>query len=176
LGWTKINATKMATALQNTISTPRVSTLDVLWAFYQSQPRKVKVAFRNLLETQDNANTKQPRQIVQWKKDLREIRLLKDGWDDEGAPSINRDAINNTIKIATSLTTYTAQLIRLYPTPLGAVSLKLETEKGRIKCDIGDTQMSYFVKRPGIATEHHSFEDINADTLSTLRSNLESII
>ena len=176
MGWTKINATKMATALQNTISTPRVSTLDVLWAFYQSQPRKVKVAFRNLLETQDNANTKQPRQIVQWKKDLREIRLLKDGWDDEGAPSINRDAINNTIKIATSLNTYTAQLIRLYPTPLGAVSLKLETEKGRIKCEIGDTQISYFVKRLGAATEHHSFEDINADTLSTLRSNLESII
>lgn len=166
----------MATALQNTISTPRVSTLDVLWAFYQSQPRKVKVAFRNLLETQDDTSPKQPRQRAQWKKDLREIRLLKDGWDDEGAPSINTDAINNTIKIASSLNLTTAQLIRLYPTPLGAVMLKLETEKGRIKCDIGDTQISYFVKRPRLETKHHSFEDINAETMSTLRSNLDFLI
>ncbi len=46
----------MATVVQNTIKRQKISTLDVLWAFYQSQPRQVKIAFRNMLETQDKAD------------------------------------------------------------------------------------------------------------------------
>ena len=53
--------------------------------------------------------------------------------------------------------------------------LRIETEKGRIKCEFGDKQMSYFVKRKNQDTEHHSFEDINSETLSVLKSNIESI-
>ncbi|MBQ1697766.1 MAG: hypothetical protein II075_07765 [Bacteroidales bacterium] len=163
----------MATAVKNTITGQRVSTLDVLWAFYQSQPKKIKIAFRNMLETQDN--TKKQNKLSQWQIDLKEIRSLKAGWD-EGAPQINKIAIANVNKFAESLSQSVAEQIRLYPTQLGAVMLKLETPKGRIKCEIGDVKMSYFVKRQGFETEHHSFEDINDETLSTLNIKLESII
>lgn len=163
----------MATAVKNTITGQRVSTLDVLWAFYQSQPKKIKIAFRNMLETQDN--TKKQNKLSQWQIDLKEIRSLKAGWD-EGAPQINKIAIANVNKFAESLNQSVAEQIRLYPTQLGAVMLKLETPKGRIKCEIGDVKMSYFVKRQGFETEHHSFEDINDETLSTLNIKLESII
>lgn len=163
----------MATAVQNTITRQRVSTLDVLWAFYQSQPKKIKIAFRNMLDAQDDTKTKT--QNAQWKTDLKEIRSLKAGWD-EGAPQIDKTAITNVNKFAESLCQAIATKIRLYPTLLGAVMLKLETQKGRIKCEFGGKQMSYFVKRQGFETEHHSFEDINDDTLSALNVKLESII
>ena len=110
-----------------------------------------------------------------WLRDLKDIRLLKEDWDDAGAPCINKVAIDNANKFALTLGCAVAKLIRLFPTHLGAVMLKLETEKGRIKCEIGDTQMSYFVKREGSETVHHSFEAINDDSLMVLRSNLESI-
>ncbi|MBQ3619089.1 MAG: hypothetical protein II939_13125 [Bacteroidales bacterium] len=159
----------MATAIQ------RVSTLDVLWAFYQSQPKQVKSAFRNLLATQDAEQQKTKTPAAQWQTDLKEIRQLKKGWDGENAPCINKTAIANVNKFANTLNPATAKLIRLYPTYMGAVMLKMETNKGRIKCEIGDTQLSYFIKRPDQETEHHSFENINKETFLTLRSHLESI-
>lgn len=159
----------MATAIQ------RVSTLDVLWAFYQLQPKQVKTAFRNLLATQDAEQKKEKAPAAQWQTDLKEIRQLKNGWDGDNAPRINKTAIANVSRFANTLNDATAKLIRLYPTYMGAVMLKLETDKGRIKCEIGDIQLSYFVKRPGGETQHYSFEDISEENLSTLRSNLESI-
>ena len=48
--------------------------------------------------------------------------------------------------------------------------LKFETEKGRIKCEIGDELLSYFVKQPNAGTEHHSFEKICQETLAMLKS------
>ena len=56
-----------------------------------------------------------------------------------------------------------------------ALALRIETEKGRIKCEFGNKQVSYFIKRKDRETEHHSFEDINSDTMSALKSNIESI-
>ena len=163
----------MATAVKNTIKRQKISTLDVLWAFYQSQPRQVKIAFRNMLETQDKADENK---TVQWRTDLKGIVSLKDGWDGEGSLRINKTAIAHVRKFAAALNNSVSNLIRLYPTNLGAVMLKLETEKGRIKCEIGDTQMSYFLKRPGFETEYHSFEDINEETLSVLKHNLDNLL
>lgn len=167
------NELTMATAVQNTITRQKVSTLDVLWAFYQSQPKKIKIAFRNMIDTQDEEKKQSP--ILQWQADLKGIRNLKEDWDENAQP-INKTAIANVNKFAKSLDKTIASQIRLYPTPLGAIMLKLETSKGRIKCEIGDKQMSYFVKQQGFETEYHTFEDINKDTLSLLESKLESII
>ena len=60
-----------------------------------------------------------------------------------------------------------------YPTHLGAVMVKLEAAKGRLKGEIGDIEMSYFVKRQGMATEHHSFEVVNKENLSSLVHHLK---
>jgi hypothetical protein len=85
-------------------------------------------------------------------------------------------AILNANRIVSSLEKTVAKGVRLYPTPLGAVMLKLETQKGRLKGEIGDQLISYFVKRPNMAPEHHSFEEINTNNLDLLKSNLTSLI
>jgi len=152
-----------------------VSTLDVLWAFYLSQPKQIKKAFRARLENQDKAENEKTDQLAQWQVDLNEIRSLKVGWDDENAPRINRKAISHVDSFVKTLADPVSHVIRLFPTYLGGIMLRIETEKGRIKCEFGDRQMSYFVKRKGQDTEHYSFEDINSDTMSVLKSNIESI-
>lgn len=165
----------MATTMRNTMSLNGVSTLDVLWAFYLSQPKQVKKAFRARLENQDKAENEKTNQFAQWQVDLKGIRSLKDGWDDENAPRINREAISNVDSFVKTLASAVSHNIRLFPTYLGGVMLRIETEKGRIKCEFGDKQMSYFVKRKDRETEHHSYEDINSETLFVLKSNIESI-
>ena len=85
----------MATAVQNTITRQKVSTLDVLWAFYQSQPKKIKIAFRNMIDTQDEEKKQSP--ILQWQADLKGIRNLKEDWDENAQP-INKTAIANVNK------------------------------------------------------------------------------
>ena len=149
---------------------PGISALDVLWAFYQSQPKSVKKAFRSRMEAEA-----QPRPIALWQQDLKEIKALKDNWDEEGAPRINQTAIRNSLKLMKMLTDRIAGSVRLFPTRLGAVMVSLETEKGRVKGEMGETNISYFVKRPGVATEHHSFENLTKENLSLLVHNLEAI-
>ena len=166
----------MASTMHNTTGWQGVSTLDVLWAFYNSQPKLIKKAFRSRLETQEKSEEQQKPKLVQWKVDLKDIRLLKAGWDKENAPRISRDAISNVSNFVSTLSSVIANDIRLFHTHLGAVMLKYETGKGRIKCEMGDKEMSYFVKCKGRETKHHSFEDINSETLATLKSNLESIV
>ena len=154
----------------NTATQQEVTTLDVLWAFYLSQPRRVKRAFLSRIEAEEH-----PVAEFQWFKDLKAIRALKENWDDEGAKPINRTAIREVQKMMNMLSSQTATKIRLFPTPMGAVMVKLETSNGRIKGEIGNKQMSYFVKREGTATEHHSFEDLNKGNIALLVQNLEAI-
>lgn len=160
----------METMPPNISTKTHVSTLDVLWAFYQSQPQRVKKAFRTRME----AEKKQELEVM-WKKDLKSIKALDDNWDEEGAPKISRAAIRNTQKLMDAIEGDTAALMRLYPTRLGAIMVKLETVKGRIKGEMGDNEMSYFVKRPGFTTEHHSFEAVNKENLRSLMHSIESI-
>ena len=110
------------------------------------------------------------------KTDIDAISALIDNWDEEGARRIDRMAILNANRIVSSLEKTVAKGVRLYPTPLGAVMLKLETQKGRLKGEIGDQLISYFVKRPNMTPEHHSFEEINSNNLDLLKSNLTSLI
>ena len=60
--------------------------------------------------------------------------------------------------------------------PFSLFLLKLETDKGRLKCEMGDSLMSYFIKTSNGDTKHHSFEEINKETLSELKSSLESLV
>lgn len=80
---------------------------------------------------------------------------------------------DNVQKLMDSVPEGIAAQMRLYPTHLGAVMVKLETAKGRLKGEIGDIEMSYFVKRQGMATEHHSFEVVNKENLSSLVHHLK---
>lgn len=162
----------MATTTSPTLQNQGISTLDVLWAFYQSQPVRVRKAFRNRLEAQE----KDRKETFPWQHDLKEIRTLKDGWDGANAPRINRVSITHIVKLMSKASISVARSVRLYPTHLGAVMLKQETPKGRINCEMGDTQMSYFVKRPGETTLHHSFEVPDSEHFAQLCTYLESLI
>lgn len=90
--------------------------------------------------------------------------------------ALNKEAIQFVRRLMKSLGSETASNVRLFPTPLGAVLLKLETDKGRLKCEMGDSLMSYFIKTSNGDTKHHSFEEINKETLSELKSSLESLV
>lgn len=162
----------MISTIQNTSTLQRPSALEVLWAFYQSQPIRVKKAFRTRMEAEEKGLVF----VLQWQIDLKEIKALKDNWDEEGAKPANRVAIRKVQQLMGKLSSAVAVNVRLFPTPLGAVMLKKETAKGRIKGEIGDTQMSYFVKYYGAATEYHSFEDLNKGTLGLLVANMERIL
>lgn len=143
----------------------------MLWAFYQSQPKSVRKAFRVRMDTEEKSADMLP-----WQRDLKKIKALKDNWDEEGAPKINRDAIRYVQQIMRLVVGQVAALIRLFPTHLGAVMITLETKKGRVKGEIGDTSMSYFVKRPDQPTEHHSFEGLTREHLSQLAGCMESLV
>ena len=162
----------MTTATQRTTNQQKLSTLDVLWAFYQSQPPQVRKAFLIRLESQKDLESHQ----AIWQHDLKEIASLKDNWDGNGAPRINKEAIQFARRLMKSLEIETANNVRLFPTPLGAVLLKLETDKGRLKCEMGDSLMSYFIKTSNGDTKHHSFEEINKETLAELKSSLENLV
>ena len=161
----------MATMINTNSRRKRPSTLDVLWALYQSQPKRVRRAFLERVEDHQDME-----EFQQWETDLREIRSLKDNWDGDGASHIDRVAIRNTNQLLTSINDTIACRIRLYPTPMGAVLIKLETKNGRLKCEVGGELMSYFVKRDGQATEHHSFEAIDENNISTLKQNMQSLL
>ena len=166
----KIDVFDMAT-MTKSASRRKPSTLDVLWALYQSQPKRVRRAFLEKVEDQQDME-----EFQQWETDLREIRYLKDNWDGEGASHVDRAAIRHTNRLLTSLDGAVACRVRLFPTPMGAILIKLETKYGRLKCEVGDELMSYFVKRSGQETEHHSFEPIDDNNISTLKLNMQSLL
>lgn len=111
-----------------------------------------------------------------WKKDIEKMADLQENWDEEGAHRINSRAISNAYRLFSGLDKSVSENVRLFPTPLGAVMIKLDTEKGRLKGEIGDQLMSYFVKRPSMRTEHHSFEEMNSENVNMLKANLTSLI
>ena len=83
---------------RNTTTSSNISTLDVLWAFYQSQPKSVKKAFRSRMEREEMSAT-----LPIWQNDLNQIKALKENWDEEGALRINRKAISFSRKIMKKL-------------------------------------------------------------------------
>ena len=73
----------------------RIDTLDVLWAFYSSQPKTVRKAFRTRIENEDKDTV-----LYQWERDLHEIKALKDDWDEEGARSVGQGVIKNIERLS----------------------------------------------------------------------------
>ena len=155
---------------RNTTTSSNISTLDVLCAFYQSQPKSVKKAFRSRMEREEMSAT-----LPIWQNDLNQIKALKENWDEEGALRINRKAISFSRKIMKKLSKEASSFVRFFPTHLGAVMLKMETPNGRIIGEIGDSLVSYFIKRPNTPTEHHSFETQNKELLSSIVEHLENL-
>lgn len=148
----------------------RIDTLDVLWAFYSSQPKTVRKAFRTRIENEDKDTV-----LSQWERDLHEIKALKDDWDEEGARSVGQGVIKNIERLMTMLGEGVSSAVRLYPTPLGAVMVSLDTAVGRIKGEVGDKEFSYFVKRPGMPTEYHSFLPVGKEEFGEFVDKMKSL-
>lgn len=129
------------------------------------------MAFRTRMESEDKDTAP-----LLWERDLEKIRALKDDWDEEGARSISREAIRNTGWLMKMLRGDVSSAVRLYPTPLGAVMIALDTPAGRIKGEMGDKEFSYFVKRAGQPTEHHSFVQVGKEELGELADKMRSLV
>lgn len=110
-----------------------------------------------------------------WQRDIDRMRNLSANWDADGAEPVNGIAISNTERFVRQLEAVVAAQIRLFPNAFGAVNMQLETERGRVRCEMGEDMMSYFVKRKGEATEYHSFETIDEEALIVLKQSLMSL-
>ena len=159
----------MATTVRNNAGGQGLAAVDALWTLYLSQPQRVKKAFRMRIESLEKHEDL-------WLRDLKEIQSLKQNWDNAGAPIINRGAISATKKHMSLIDSDVSKQVRLLPTPMGAIMLQLETGKGRLKCEVGNDTMSYFVKKSGFATEHHSYEELTDENIVILKNHLKSLL
>lgn len=109
---------------------------------------------------------------------LDEIALLEDDWDGEGAKSVNEKAIDNVRHLIDNMPqSILFANLKLFPSELGAVSMKLESSKGKLRAEIGDSIFSYYVRRTGIKNaEHHSFEEWNDSSIANLVSSLSGLV
>lgn len=80
------------------------TSLDALWALFKNQPQSIRHAFtRRLLKDhseieeaiQSNISEQQAKAL----KRLKELELLPDNWDEEGAVKIDSDVINHAVDI-----------------------------------------------------------------------------
>lgn len=109
---------------------------------------------------------------------LDEIALLEDDWDGEGAKSVNEKAIDNVRHLIGNMPqSILLAKLKLFPSELGAVSMKLESSKGKLRAEIGDSIFSYYVRRTGARNaEHHSFEEWNDSNIAYLVSSLSDLV
>ena len=109
---------------------------------------------------------------------LEKLSTLEDDWDGEGAKAVNKQAIENVRHLIEMLPQSVLLAdFRLFPSELGAVSIKLKTDKGAVRSEIGDSVFSYYVRRNDTKkTEHHSFEDWSESNISMFVSSLSNLV
>lgn len=108
---------------------------------------------------------------------LQEIADLEEGWDYEDAPVIVPDAIDHCRQLIALLPQSVLNSdIHIYPVETGAVGVKLQTEKGMLRMEMGGELMSYFLRKNGENTIYHSFEAWTEENYSNLISSFSQIV
>lgn len=108
---------------------------------------------------------------------LQEIAALEEGWDYEDAPVIAPAAIDHCRQLLTMLPQAVINSdIRIYPVETGAIGVKLQTDSGMLRLEIGSELMSYFLRRNGEDTVYHSFEMCTEENYSNLISSFSQIV
>lgn len=108
---------------------------------------------------------------------LQDIADLEEGWDYEDAPAIAPDAIDHCRQLLAMLPqTVLDSDMRIYPVETGAVGVKLQTDKGMLRMEIGGELMSYFLRKNGKDTVYHSFEAWTEENYRNLISSFSQIV
>lgn len=108
---------------------------------------------------------------------LQEIAGLEEDWDYEDAPAIAPAAIEHCRQLITLLPQDVLNSdINIYPVETGAVGVKLQTDKGMLRMEMGSELMSYFLRMNGEDTVYHSFEPWTEETCSNLISSFSQIV
>lgn len=108
---------------------------------------------------------------------LQKIAELEDDWDCEDAPAINPSAINHCRQLMEMLPQdVLASDLHIFPVETGAVGLKLQTEKGMLRMEMGGDLMSYFLRKNGEKTIYHSFETWTEENYRSVISSLSQIV
>lgn len=108
---------------------------------------------------------------------LQEIADLEEGWDYEDAPAIAPDAISHCRQLIAMLPQGVLDGdMRIYPVETGAVGVKLQTDKGMLRMEMGGELMSYFLRKNGDDTIYHSFEAWTEENYTNLISSFSQIV
>lgn len=108
---------------------------------------------------------------------LQEIAELEEDWDYEDAPAIAPGAIDHCRQLIAMLPqTVLNSDMRIYPVETGAVGVKLQTDKGMLRMEMGGELMSYFLRKNGEDTVYHSFEAWTEENSRNLISSFSQIV
>lgn len=105
------------------------------------------------------------------------LARLGANWDGYGAEPVHLQAIQNTTSLLHKLSDLQRMSIEIMPTHHGAILLKSQTFSGNLlKCEIGDKQMSYFIRRKGYETRYFSFVDWNEENCKSLVQAINDLV
>lgn len=115
--------------------------------------------------------------VEKYETTLQEIAELEEDWDYEDAPAIAPAAIDHCRQLIAMLPqNVLSSDIHIYPVETGAVGVKLQTDKGMLRMEMGGELMSYFLRKNGEDTVYHSFEAWTEENYSNLVSSFSQIV
>lgn len=115
--------------------------------------------------------------LTKYTEQLESFRLLEADWDGEGAAAVDERAISHGLELVNRLPHEVLNAnLEWFPTELGAVSLRLATARGKLRAEIGDTNLSYFLKPAGEDSERHSFEPWEEQYINQLVDSLRKLV
>lgn len=105
------------------------------------------------------------------------LTRLEANWDGYGAEPVHLQAIQHVTYLLNKLPDLQRMSIEIMPTHHGAILLKSQTFSGNLlKCEIGDTQMSYFIRKKGYKTRYFSFVDWNEENCKSLVQAIKELV
>ena len=113
-------------------------------------------------------------------KEIRSFGVLPENWDGYGAFRINEKIIENAITLADILhnisTVNLSTVKHIFPSPNGTINF-IWTNKNdeRISLEIGDNNLSYYVKQNSKSPEFFDNVDINIEQMQKLSKSIQSI-
>ena len=96
---------------------------------------------------------------------------LQDNWDGYGAPKISNTAIDNCMTIVNKLKV--SDNVEILPTEIGGVQILYKPNTSeRLSCNIGDKELSYYVKKDNTKTFFSPFLECNEQNFNEIANKI----
>ena len=132
--------------------------MESIWLMLSSLTPEDKVWLGNkLLKDADTSdNTHNPQHYFEL------LYRLDNNWDGYGAPKISVTAIDNCKHVINDISQDTYQYLEILPTEIGGVQVIYKPNAAdRLSCNIGDNELSYYIKKEGKQTFFSPFLECN---------------